>query len=175
MSSKGLLNAYDCKECKGVMVTVDLDDGVTPFQMTCEVTLACKGWMTSRGYVVDPDEVGEPTFEWYKPSPSEVKKSSDGMRDHAAQEGLFFRKRKKRCSSCKADAPLSPFQFGEVDTTRPGFKPGAYIAENKLTVDICDNCLVKAGYPPMHLKKVGRNEPCPCGGGKKYKKCHGVN
>jgi preprotein translocase subunit SecA len=23
--------------------------------------------------------------------------------------------------------------------------------------------------------KVGRNDPCPCGSGKKYKKCHGVN
>jgi preprotein translocase subunit SecA len=23
--------------------------------------------------------------------------------------------------------------------------------------------------------KVGRNEPCPCGSGKKYKKCHGAN
>ena len=22
--------------------------------------------------------------------------------------------------------------------------------------------------------KVGRNEPCPCGSGKKFKKCHGV-
>jgi preprotein translocase subunit SecA len=22
-------------------------------------------------------------------------------------------------------------------------------------------------------KKVGRNDPCPCGSGKKYKKCHG--
>jgi uncharacterized protein YecA (UPF0149 family) len=21
--------------------------------------------------------------------------------------------------------------------------------------------------------KVGRNEPCPCGSGKKFKKCHG--
>ncbi|MBF4694491.1 preprotein translocase subunit SecA [Fusibacter ferrireducens] len=24
-------------------------------------------------------------------------------------------------------------------------------------------------------KKIGRNEPCPCGSGKKYKKCHGLN
>ena len=24
-------------------------------------------------------------------------------------------------------------------------------------------------------KKVGRNDPCPCGSGKKYKKCHGAN
>ncbi|HAD38824.1 MAG TPA: hypothetical protein DCF88_01720, partial [Plesiomonas shigelloides] len=23
-------------------------------------------------------------------------------------------------------------------------------------------------------RKVGRNEPCPCGSGKKYKQCHGV-
>jgi preprotein translocase subunit SecA len=22
-------------------------------------------------------------------------------------------------------------------------------------------------------RKVGRNEPCPCGSGKKYKHCHG--
>ena len=25
------------------------------------------------------------------------------------------------------------------------------------------------------LKKVGRNDPCPCGSGKKYKNCHGAN
>ena len=24
-------------------------------------------------------------------------------------------------------------------------------------------------------EKVGRNDPCPCGSGKKYKKCHGIN
>jgi len=23
------------------------------------------------------------------------------------------------------------------------------------------------------LERVGRNEPCPCGSGKKYKHCHG--
>jgi len=22
--------------------------------------------------------------------------------------------------------------------------------------------------------KIGRNDPCPCGSGKKYKKCHGM-
>ncbi len=26
----------------------------------------------------------------------------------------------------------------------------------------------------VHVKKVGRNEPCPCGSGKKYKKCCGA-
>jgi len=29
---------------------------------------------------------------------------------------------------------------------------------------------------PIHVeKKAGRNDPCPCGSGKKYKNCHGVN
>lgn len=26
-----------------------------------------------------------------------------------------------------------------------------------------------------HEPRVGRNDPCPCGSGKKYKKCHGIN
>ena len=25
----------------------------------------------------------------------------------------------------------------------------------------------------IHVKKIGRNDPCPCGSGKKYKFCHG--
>lgn len=28
--------------------------------------------------------------------------------------------------------------------------------------------------PPRQIAKAGRNEPCPCGSGKKYKKCCGV-
>jgi uncharacterized protein YecA (UPF0149 family) len=27
--------------------------------------------------------------------------------------------------------------------------------------------------PPAHVVKIGRNDPCPCLSGKKYKKCHG--
>jgi len=26
---------------------------------------------------------------------------------------------------------------------------------------------------PKRVKKIGRNDPCPCGSGKKYKQCHG--
>ena len=28
---------------------------------------------------------------------------------------------------------------------------------------------------PRRVQKVGRNDPCPCGSGKKYKKCCGIN
>jgi uncharacterized protein YecA (UPF0149 family) len=27
---------------------------------------------------------------------------------------------------------------------------------------------------PVTVSKIGRNEPCPCGSGKKYKKCCGL-
>ncbi len=29
-------------------------------------------------------------------------------------------------------------------------------------------------YQLHHDQQVGRNDPCPCGSGKKYKKCHGA-
>ncbi len=29
-----------------------------------------------------------------------------------------------------------------------------------------------SGPMPRQVAKVGRNEPCPCGSGKKYKDCH---
>jgi preprotein translocase subunit SecA len=36
---------------------------------------------------------------------------------------------------------------------------------------------IAASPPPSSAKregeKVGRNDPCPCGSGKKYKRCHG--
>jgi len=33
----------------------------------------------------------------------------------------------------------------------------------------------EAPKPVRAGAKVGRNDPCPCGSGKKYKKCHGTN
>jgi antitoxin (DNA-binding transcriptional repressor) of toxin-antitoxin stability system len=34
---------------------------------------------------------------------------------------------------------------------------------------------VEVGGEPVPQKKTGRNEPCPCGSGKKYKRCCGAN
>lgn len=28
-------------------------------------------------------------------------------------------------------------------------------------------------FEPIVINKVGRNDPCPCGSGEKYKRCHG--
>lgn len=37
-----------------------------------------------------------------------------------------------------------------------------------------DDSEVNPKSPPVRVEKVGRNEPCPCGSGKKFKKCCGV-
>ena len=39
--------------------------------------------------------------------------------------------------------------------------------------DLSTNGEQKANTPVRVDKKVGRNDPCPCGSGKKYKNCHG--
>jgi len=33
---------------------------------------------------------------------------------------------------------------------------------------------VASPVPPSRSRRVGRNEPCPCGSGKKFKKCCGA-
>lgn len=39
---------------------------------------------------------------------------------------------------------------------------------------MCVGGQVNPKGPPRQFVKVGRNEPCPCGSGKKFKKCCGV-
>ncbi|MBR5398516.1 MAG: SEC-C domain-containing protein [Bacteroidales bacterium] len=34
---------------------------------------------------------------------------------------------------------------------------------------------LKSGYQIVKDKVPGRNDPCPCGSGKKFKHCHGKN
>jgi len=39
---------------------------------------------------------------------------------------------------------------------------------------MCSGGEVNPKAPPVEVAKVGRNEPCPCGSGKKFKKCCGA-
>jgi preprotein translocase subunit SecA len=64
----------------------------------------------------------------------------------------------------KAQAPkrldLSKFQANKRET--PGYNDPSGGPDNK------------KAQPVRVDKKVGRNDPCPCGSGKKYKNCHGA-
>lgn len=48
------------------------------------------------------------------------------------------------------------------------------ISTKEMQVAMASPELSTAG-PPIVFPKVGRNDPCPCGSGKKYKKCHGFS
>ncbi|MBN1309664.1 MAG: SEC-C domain-containing protein [Chitinispirillaceae bacterium] len=47
----------------------------------------------------------------------------------------------------------------------PAGRPGGAFANRS---DLVPHTIIKTGV------EIGRNDPCPCGSGKKYKKCHGA-
>ena len=58
---------------------------------------------------------------------------------------------------------------------------GAAVSERRTTaVDpgkfatVTSKAVAPRSVEPVGARKVGRNEPCPCGSGKKYKRCHGA-
>lgn len=101
-------NAYWCPDCHGYVVTIDADEGVTPMFLACRVKgdptdpqNDCKGRMHSMMYPAEPwppeDGYGnqiptEPTWEWYGPTPDEVKRADDATREHVRKGGLLLRK-----------------------------------------------------------------------------------
>ncbi len=65
----------------------------------------------------------------------------------------------------------------ELDTTRYVLR--AVVRDNLQRVQVAKPTATYSGKEqaerrePKRSQKVGRNEPCPCGSGKKYKHCHG--
>ena len=58
-----------------------------------------------------------------------------------------------------AKAPQRRTDMSRMQTTRPS--------------DLTTNGEQRSNAPARAEKRVGRNDPCPCGSGKKYKNCHG--
>lgn len=86
---KGCKNIYVCERCSGHIVTVDLEDGVTPFLIRCEATYACEGMMKSSFYRVQ-DQTIRASHEWYRPTI--VMHIDQWEREHVAKGGLLLRK-----------------------------------------------------------------------------------
>ena len=51
---------------------------------------------------------------------------------------------------------------------------GGRMADGSAAAFQVAQAVAKGKTGPRHVDKVGRNDPCPCGSGKKYKKCHGA-
>ena len=83
----------------------------------------------------------------------------------------------------EAPAPPVDLRQREYQETRPEFNLGASgpaetVSEEALPLGAAQAPTAAPATPtqPVRRKypKVGRNEPCPCGSGKKYKHCHGT-
>lgn len=101
-------NAYYCNECRGYIVTIDLDEGVTPMFLACRVAgeaghaNPCQGTMQSMMYPQPPwpetDGYGtpiptEPTWEWYSPDRNEYRRLDMQVKEHVDLGGLLLRER----------------------------------------------------------------------------------
>ena len=86
------LNMYTCRECHGNIVTVDRDEGVTPFMLKCRAWPGCGGPMQSHFYR-GVTERETPTYEWFKPT--DLTGLDEGMREHVERGGLVLRKIEK--------------------------------------------------------------------------------
>ncbi|MBP3253146.1 MAG: preprotein translocase subunit SecA [Bacteroidales bacterium] len=79
---------------------------------------------------------------------------------------------------CRAALPVpeqTMKQSEEVSTDRRGIKTSREDFEQERR-QLSSNAEPQEKRQPVHVeKKVGRNDPCPCGSGKKYKNCHGKN
>ena len=53
------------------------------------------------------------------------------------------------------------------------WKPSVLAQMQQLSHQDDDSAAAAALAAQTGERKVGRNDPCPCGSGKKYKQCHG--
>ncbi len=79
------LNRYTCGTCGGSIITVDADDGTTPFTLACRARSGCCGTMLSSCY---RGVSGEASFVWRKPTRAEYAASGPAMRRHFDLGGL---------------------------------------------------------------------------------------
>jgi preprotein translocase subunit SecA len=87
------------------------------------------------------------------------------------RETLERQQRLARALQAQHADPSSPIQ-APADMSDPGPQPGAAAGGNIMELEPRG----EPGPAPFvrAVPKVGRNEPCPCGSGRKYKHCHGT-
>jgi preprotein translocase subunit SecA len=86
------------------------------------------------------------------------------------REALERQQRLARALQAQHADAVSPIQI------QPGVEdPGALPADAGNVMEMEPRASGPAAMPFVRaVPKVGRNEPCPCGSGRKYKHCHGT-
>jgi len=95
VENKGAKNRYDCQTCGRSIITINADEGVTPFAISCRATTGCAGLMYSAMYLIPQTLLAE--FEWFKPTKlkryilSLSKRYDRHMKEHIRKGGLVLR------------------------------------------------------------------------------------
>jgi preprotein translocase subunit SecA len=77
-------------------------------------------------------------------------------------------------------APAAPVSgaddlfMGPPPRVPPALPDGAAVPARRASETDLNSPIGPSGRATAAVPEVGRNDPCPCGSGKKYKKCHGV-
>ncbi len=85
------VNAYSCDRCRQTIITIHVDDGVTPMMLACRAKKDCRGTMRSGFYKEPESSRPDATHEWYKPVGVEFDALSRAMKDHVERGGLDIR------------------------------------------------------------------------------------
>jgi len=80
----------------------------------------------------------------------------------------------------RGDSELPKSSIEKLSAEAPALIMDAVIALNRWTKgytppESFDPWMAREPIEPFRSEKVGRNEPCPCGSGRKYKRCCGAN
>jgi len=91
-------------------------------------------------------------------------------------KSMVQRNSKEICSFLiKADVPIQADNVKEAQMPRRMDRARMKEERSDLLSQAHSNTQEKSKPQPVKVeKKVGRNDPCPCGSGKKFKNCHGV-
>lgn len=77
---------------------------------------------------------------------------------------------------CRAALPISSDQIRETTEPKMDTKGLKTSRNQEQRPQTSTNGSQEEKRQPVHVEnKIGRNDPCPCGSGKKYKNCHGRN
>lgn len=70
---------------------------------------------------------------------------------------------------------MQPPPWAESQANLKEYFTAAKETELRAAMDKRRGQLESKGYTFVRRRKIGRNEPCPCGSGVKFKKCHLYN
>ncbi|MBD5226789.1 MAG: preprotein translocase subunit SecA [Bacteroidales bacterium] len=114
-----------------------------------------------------------PDYEEHKAAEAKRLEEERARQEAAASQSEAPRQQTGSYSNTSTAGMVNPYaNYSTTSDTYPG--ESAQRAAAQAAGRAASNAS-KTSTPAKAEKKVGRNDPCPCGSGKKYKNCHGRN